>query len=56
MHYCRSLPENDELLHHVVGAIMGEFQVCRGVALVIGIAADAQMDVGIRFQNVGNIL
>ena len=22
--------KNDELLHHVVGAILGEFQVCRG--------------------------
>lgn len=39
--------EHDNLSHHVVGAILLELEVCNGITLIVSVAANAQVDVGI---------
>src|SRR5271170_4552523 len=48
--------EDDDFMHHVVGAILGEFEIRSGVALVVGVAADPDMHVGIGLQDIGDVL
>ena len=44
--------EHDNLLHHVVGAILRELEVCGSITLIVSVATDSYVDVGIGLYNI----